>query len=681
MEAHALLSCGHKTTGAHASADEGSGPLLAFALVATLILELALASRGQQLRSHTTSARPCDSQGLLLCHLLPPLQAAALLLSATSTHLLARERDFLLFQASVSCAALWLPAMQSLLTTMRDPAATKPVRQPTRWPLTQAAAACALTACIACTTMIVAPSPRWWFVLGGAAAAAHPVVFSGTLRHLPHTFTLGEAWLLSSAIVHACLWLFHFMLQGALDYHDAPLLIASGPCAKTTNAALATVARAACVALRLSLKIPALPVTVAVASVVACCVLATPLSVAGEWLQRRKRCRRQRGTHGALHTQAFNSCSNEDTGRLVPEDAASSGVSPEGSAAAAQRTQPCDDDAHQWPRARAPDGRATQHSATAIVGSADGRTATCSTDMVEGELKTHLPWWWWLAAGAAASGYLALMALAALAALLEILSSPFRCAVVIVWAAAVGAALPAMSAIQATRTLPRILLRKGFHALALVMFVPVLALDASLLSLALAVAFALMTVCELVRALGVPVIANLLSHFMYKFTDDRDGGRLTISHLSLVLGIAVPLWLSLEQTPLCPGAPFEKRGCARGGAGEVHFAAQPLPLAAWTGLLTLGVADSVAAAVGSTLGRTRVHATAHKSVEGTAAAALSLWACLAAAVVAGVARGQVATWRLPWVCFLSCLLEAVTTQLDNLVLPLLACLLCMVLLE
>ena len=104
-----------------------------------------------------------------------------------------------------------------------------------------------------------------------------------------------------------------------------------------------------------------------------------------------------------------------------------------------------------------------------------------------------------------------------------------------------------------------------------------------------------------------------------------------------------------------------------------------VPAARWCA----GLGDTAASAVGSLLGRWRICRGSRKTVEGTCAAAaatLAGWWLLAAADLVGAGGGGPAgsacaaggAWwaRLVAATALSCVLEAVTEQLDNLFVPL-----------
>lgn len=294
------------------------------------------------------------------------------------------------------------------------------------------------------------------------------------------------------------------------------------------------------------------------------------------------------------------------------------------------------------------------------------------------------------------------------------------------WAAALLVGLPLMVALAAVPSLPNIFLRKarnndvcvsmyevndqwstqGYHVLALWLFVPAMLCTPQLLAVGLAAATALFTLLELARVLHVPLLGPAVARFVQSFTDARDSGRILISHFSLLLGIAVPIWLTaaahsqhgqctdkvnpLLQPPwvhrrptglLCMPLPFEELwqvlapwpAHALGDAVARSVVAVP----AFAGMLCLGVCDSVACVVGRSLGRWPVHVGAKKTVEGLIAGALVTAGLLLLLLAGGVASGGLRSSSVLLTCSdvlfatgVTALLEAVTLQLDNIALPL-----------
>ena len=175
--------------------------------------------------------------------------------------------------------------------------------------------------------------------------------------------------------------------------------------------------------------------------------------------------------------------------------------------------------------------------------------------------------------------------------------------------------------------------------------------------------------------------------FMMSFTDGRDSGLLLVSHFSLLTGMAVPIWLSsITTTSYSPRRDptdllhldletFGRSTIAnpRTGTGT------PLPLTAFAGIMILGLADSAASAIGKKYGRHRICIGTKKTVEGTLGAALLTllgWALVAIIFQSHLSNSASATWdgmagaKLLTSTILSCLLEASTTQLDNIFMPL-----------
>lgn len=86
--------------------------------------------------------------------------------------------------------------------------------------------------------------------------------------------------------------------------------------------------------------------------------------------------------------------------------------------------------------------------------------------------------------------------------------------------------------------------RKVFHLLATAMFLPALLVpERDFLSLALGVALGAMLALEFLRCAGCPPVAGVLDRYYGGFLDARDGGVVVVTHLFLLLGCAVPVWL------------------------------------------------------------------------------------------------------------------------------------------
>lgn len=126
----------------------------------------------------------------------------------------------------------------------------------------------------------------------------------------------------------------------------------------------------------------------------------------------------------------------------------------------------------------------------------------------------------------------------------------------------------------------------------------------------------------------------MLRFFFDPFLDYRDEGKLITSHFSLLLGISYPIWIS-------------------------YFGNLKL---GYAGMATIGVGDVAASVFGKKYGKIR-WPYSEKTVEGSLAFALTtllFFLCINVPF----------SWNLVVSCCLCALLEALSTQIDNLFLPL-----------
>ncbi|RKP04034.1 hypothetical protein CXG81DRAFT_8771 [Caulochytrium protostelioides] len=186
--------------------------------------------------------------------------------------------------------------------------------------------------------------------------------------------------------------------------------------------------------------------------------------------------------------------------------------------------------------------------------------------------------------------------------------------------------------------------------------------------LAFSVALSALLCIEYVRFFRLWPFGPAIERFTSQFLDSKDTGPFLTSHLYLLVGCALPVWLeSVANGAVMPTL----AGCA--------------------GMLCLGVSDTLASVVGFLVGRHRWPASS-KTIEGSLAFWLSGWAAalllqrLVADYVpdaAGLAHVNLAPGGLdglptmpasaPWlgvVFAAAALLEACCDQNDNLVLPL-----------
>lgn len=159
-------------------------------------------------------------------------------------------------------------------------------------------------------------------------------------------------------------------------------------------------------------------------------------------------------------------------------------------------------------------------------------------------------------------------------------------------------------------------------------------------------AFSGFLVLEMIRVMRIPPLGKFVHRYMTAFTDTRDSELLIISHFSLLLGCAIPLWLtdSVNDKPLAPFA----------------------------GILSLGIGDTMASVAGYKFGSFRLRINSKKTLEGTIAGIVSMFlACLVIHSIFMHLDFDITEWTSVIVAVLCTgFMEAYTTQLDNIFLPL-----------
>ena len=662
------------------------------------LLKLSGLHAGVQMRG----ARPCDSQSIALCHALTVLQACAAWVFA-SRHAAgdAATVRFLHFQAQLAAAASILSLLLLAIPHETMLGAARLLQQCKQHGALAALAAvlsaglaafatrtiAALTSLQGSLMHLVHPTAEQQLYLVAALAFAMVAAQRALVHKLPDTFTIGEAWLLAAGWLHALLWL-GFRAASAVQY--AQIRAGVGARINIEAAVHAAVHALVCP--------DSLPVAVTVATMGICC--AAPEATIGAchalwaWLLCQAGFAGPGQARDGAQAHRMRRSSQLLGGPARAEHEASSGDSASTSRGA-DSSESSDEDQEDQPRhngAVAAKGGQPLHSLQHMFLSTAASLPRALRRALPGAKRRqqrrhrgtahaamHLSLF---------AAYTVFIAAAARAALAEALASRARILLLCGWAAGIAAALPAIAALHTRQILPATLLRKLFHMVALALFVPGLLIDARLLALALGVVLSVLAALELLRLSGAPGLADALSAFMLRFTDGRDGGAAIISHLSLLAGVAVPLWLALPPAPCAAPDGISAallRGTSLQGVSD-GLRQRGTPLAAWAGLLSLGVADSAAAAIGSVLGRWRVFVGSAKSVEGCVAGAatltvsllLVLWCSDAVAWPPGIAA-MVMVWRVAWASMLIALLEACTTQLDNLVMPVHACTLLMTL--
>jgi dolichol kinase len=155
--------------------------------------------------------------------------------------------------------------------------------------------------------------------------------------------------------------------------------------------------------------------------------------------------------------------------------------------------------------------------------------------------------------------------------------------------------------------------RKVFHGMMVLMFLPTIYIDPAFCALALALALSIFLLLDLFRASQMPPVSRPLTYFLAPYVDGRDHrGPVIISHIFLLIGCSIPLWLSLADIPRSEDQPW--------GSWNLLFR----DVSMVSGVVCVGLGDAAASLVGRRYGRRKWFWGGGKSLEGSVAFAAAV---------------------------------------------------------
>ena len=155
--------------------------------------------------------------------------------------------------------------------------------------------------------------------------------------------------------------------------------------------------------------------------------------------------------------------------------------------------------------------------------------------------------------------------------------------------------------------------RKVFHGMMVAMFLPTIFIDPTFVSLALMLILAIFLLLDLFRASQLPPLSKPLTFFLAPYVDGRDHrGPIIVSHIFLLIGCAIPLWLSLAATLRKEGSPWP------------GWDVKTRDLSMMAGVVCVGMGDAAASLIGRRFGRRRWPWSGGKSLEGSLAFAIAV---------------------------------------------------------
>ncbi|EUC31593.1 hypothetical protein COCCADRAFT_100889 [Bipolaris zeicola 26-R-13] len=155
--------------------------------------------------------------------------------------------------------------------------------------------------------------------------------------------------------------------------------------------------------------------------------------------------------------------------------------------------------------------------------------------------------------------------------------------------------------------------RKVFHGTMVAMLLPTIYVDPCFVALALALVLAIFILLDLIRASQLPPLSKPIARFLTPYVDGRDlRGPVVVSHIFLLIGCAIPLWLSLAGVDRSGGEPWREWGVKNRDISMV------------SGVVCVGMGDAAASLIGRRYGRRRWPWAGGKSLEGSLAFAVAV---------------------------------------------------------
>lgn len=193
--------------------------------------------------------------------------------------------------------------------------------------------------------------------------------------------------------------------------------------------------------------------------------------------------------------------------------------------------------------------------------------------------------------------------------------------------------------------------RKIFHILIVLVYVPGLIFQCLLLYVASVIILAIFIVLELARVVKLYPVTEILESSIQAFIDEKDAGKIAVTPIYLLVGCSAPLWIHNSPCDLTGSSAFEL-----------------LPLL--SGITSIGIGDTFASIVGSQIGNHK-WGNSSKSVEGTIASIIAQTGFLYGLGYLGFISLNLKLMSVCGVAVIAnSLIEALTDQVDNLVLPL-----------
>lgn len=212
---------------------------------------------------------------------------------------------------------------------------------------------------------------------------------------------------------------------------------------------------------------------------------------------------------------------------------------------------------------------------------------------------------------------------------------------------------------QGNTTIPKTIVRKIFHGLAFMIFIP-LYKDIEFFTMVTVIMFDIFIRLEVIRMNNIFPFSKLLSHVLEPFREEQDSGPMILTHIYLLFGLSLPIWLTVGEKDF-----------------NIKFRNDPFYfLSVYSGVISLCIGDTFASLFGKIYGK-RKWPNRNKSYIGTAACFISMFLfCVLLLLTFHFTLNMDMILRLSFFTFCVSLLESISCQVDNLILPFYSFLMC-----
>lgn len=165
--------------------------------------------------------------------------------------------------------------------------------------------------------------------------------------------------------------------------------------------------------------------------------------------------------------------------------------------------------------------------------------------------------------------------------------------------------------------------RKVFHFMMVIMLIPTVFIDPTYIAFALSLILAIFLLLDLLRSGCVPPISKPLNWFLAPYVDGRDlRGPVVVSHIFLLIGCAIPLWLSLGTLPTINFATDNVGD--HGWIVEKNWSIAGRDVSMLAGVVCVGMGDAFASLIGRRYGKRKWIWPGGKTFEGSIAFAVAV---------------------------------------------------------